>query len=98
NNAYARRNLCREAERRGIAPERIVFALPVPDAGAHLARLSLADLFLDTAPYNAHTTAIDALWAGVPVLTLMGNSFASRVAASVLTAAGMPDLITATAR
>jgi predicted O-linked N-acetylglucosamine transferase (SPINDLY family) len=73
------------------------FAPLVPDPTEHLARLSLADLFLDTAPYNAHTTAIDALWAGLPVLTLIGNSFASRVAASALNAAGLPDLITKTA-
>jgi predicted O-linked N-acetylglucosamine transferase (SPINDLY family) len=96
NNAYAR-NLSREAERRGIAPERIIFAPLVPDPTAHLARLSSADLFLDTTPYNAHTTAIDALWAGLPVLTLIGNSFASRVAASALKSAGLPELIAASA-
>jgi predicted O-linked N-acetylglucosamine transferase (SPINDLY family) len=59
----------------------------------YLARLRLADLFLDTLPYNAHTTAADALWAGVPVVTCRGNSFAGRVGASLLTAAGLPDLI-----
>jgi len=97
NNDYARRNLCREAQTRGIAPERIVFAPLVPDPAEHLARLSSADLFLDTAPYNAHTTTIDALWAGLPVLTLMGNSFASRVAASALKAVGLAELVTMTA-
>jgi predicted O-linked N-acetylglucosamine transferase (SPINDLY family) len=60
----------------------------------HLARLRLADLVLDTLPYGAHTTASDALWAGVPVLTCIGSSFAGRVAASLLTAAGLPELIT----
>jgi len=98
NNAYVRRNLAQEAERRGVLPQRIVFAPIIPDAAEHLARLSLADLFLDTAPYNAHTTAVDALWAGLPVLTLMGNSFASRVAASALRAIGLPELVTQTAQ
>ena len=60
----------------------------------HLARHRLADLFLDTLPYNAHTTASDALWAGLPVLTCMGNTFAGRVAGSLLNAVGLPELIT----
>jgi predicted O-linked N-acetylglucosamine transferase (SPINDLY family) len=60
----------------------------------HLGRMGLADLFLDTLPYNAHTTAIDALWAGLPLLTCKGESFAGRVAASLLTAAGLPEMIT----
>ena len=90
-------NLRREAQARGIDPERIVFA-PYVGAKAHFARLALADLFLDTAPYNAHTTASDALWAGVPVLTVLGNSFVSRVAASLLTSAGLKELIVATPR
>jgi predicted O-linked N-acetylglucosamine transferase (SPINDLY family) len=98
NNDYARRNLCHEAQSRGVAPDRIVFAPLIADPAEHLARLSLADLFLDTAPYNAHTTAIDALWAGLPLLTLLGHSFASRVAASALKAAGLPELITTTPR
>jgi predicted O-linked N-acetylglucosamine transferase (SPINDLY family) len=93
NNEAAMRNLVREAAARGIAPERIVFAPPVPEAEGHLARLSLADLFLDTAPYNAHSTACDALWAGVPVLTLLGKSFAGRVAGSALNAVGLPEFI-----
>jgi predicted O-linked N-acetylglucosamine transferase (SPINDLY family) len=97
NNPAAMRNLIHEAKARGLAPGRIVFAPPVPGHENHLARLSLADLFLDTLPYNAHTTAIDALWAGVPLLTLEGNSFAGRVAASALEAAGLPELIASTA-
>jgi predicted O-linked N-acetylglucosamine transferase (SPINDLY family) len=97
NNASARRNLAREAQARGVAPERLVFAPLVPGAEAHLARLSLTDLFLDTLPYNAHTTCIDALWAGVPIVTMLGASFASRVAASALKAAGLPELIAASA-
>jgi predicted O-linked N-acetylglucosamine transferase (SPINDLY family) len=80
------------AGQRGIAPERIIFAEKAvnPD---HLARYPLADLFLDTAPYGAHTTASDALWMGVPVLTLSGRSFASRVCGSLLRAAGLPELV-----
>jgi protein O-GlcNAc transferase len=93
NNALARRNLAREAENRGVDAARILFAPPVPDEAAHLARLSRADLFLDTLPYNAHTSASDALWAGVPVLTLIGDSFAGRVAASALKAVGLPEMI-----
>ncbi len=96
NNAEARRNLAREAEKHGLPAERIVFAPPIPAADAYLARLSLADLFLDTAPYNAHSTAMDALWAGLPLLTLIGNSFASRVAASALKAVNLPELIAQT--
>lgn len=87
------RNLRAAAAARGIDPQRLVFARPLP-LPQHLARHRAADLFLDTLPYNAHTTASDALWAGLPVLTLMGESFASRVAASLLTAAGLPELIT----
>lgn len=91
--AEARINLQRAAASRGIAPERLVFAPPVP-AAAHLARHVLADLFLDTAPYGAHTSASDALWSGVPLVALAGRSFAARVSSSILTAAGMPELIT----
>lgn len=86
-------NLRREAEKRGIRGERLVFAPRVPLAD-HLARQRLADLFLDTVPCNAHTTASDALRAGLPVLTCIGTNFAGRVAASVLNAAGMPELVT----
>ena len=78
----------------GVAQARIVFA-PMIDAEDHLARIQLADLFLDTAPYNAHTTGSDALWAGVPLITARGTTFPGRVAASLLTAAGLPELITA---
>jgi protein O-GlcNAc transferase len=77
----------------GIAANRIIFAPRIPIA-EHLARHAHADLFLDTLPYNAHTTASDALFMGVPVLTIIGNTFASRVAASLLTRAGLPELIT----
>jgi predicted O-linked N-acetylglucosamine transferase (SPINDLY family) len=86
-------NLRHEARERGVAPQRLVFAehAKLPE---HLARHRLAGLFLDTVPYNAHTTASDALWAGVPVLTCMGNTFAGRVAASLLHAIAMPELIT----
>jgi len=89
----ARRNLKHQAEARGIASDRLLFASYVKDNADHLARLRLADLFLDTIPYNAHATASDALWAGVPVVTLAGNIFPGRVAASLLHAAGLPELI-----
>lgn len=92
-NGAARRNLRREAAERGIAPDRLVFAPRVRSA-EHLARHRLADLFLDTLPCNAHTTASDALWAGLPVLSCMGTTFAGRVAASLLHAIGLPELIT----
>ncbi len=75
--------------------ERILFAPDRPPA-QHLARLSLADLFLDSLPYNAHTTASDALWAGVPLITRLGHAFPGRVAASLLQAAGLPELVTQT--
>jgi predicted O-linked N-acetylglucosamine transferase (SPINDLY family) len=87
-------NIARHARAQGVAPERILFAPHLPPA-QHLARLSLADLFLDGLPYNAHTTASDALWSGVPVLTQAGMAFPGRVAASLLRAAGLADLITA---
>ncbi len=86
-------NLLREASSRGVAAERILFA-PRCVAPDHLARHRLADLFVDTFYVNAHTTASDALWAGLPVLTLRGNQFASRVAASILSAMELPELIT----
>lgn len=88
-------NLKREAQARGIAPSRLVFAMPTPRIEDHLARQRLADLFLDTLPYNAHTTASDALWAGLPVLTCLGTSYAGRVAASLLRAVGLPELVVA---
>ena len=86
-------NLRREAAQRGITGDRLVFAQRKPLAG-HLARLGLADLALDTFPYTSHTTASDALWAGVPLITRIGPTFASRVAASLLTTHGFPELIT----
>jgi predicted O-linked N-acetylglucosamine transferase (SPINDLY family) len=95
-NQAATDNLRREAQARGIAAERLIFARHEPP-DRHLARLRLADLVVDTLPYGAHTTASDALWAGVPVLTCIGSSFAGRVAASLLTAAGLPELITRSA-
>jgi protein O-GlcNAc transferase len=86
-----------EAVRRGIDPARLVFAQRQKPAD-HLARHQLADLFLDTLPYNAHTTASDALWAGLPVLTLKGPTFPGRVAASLLKAIGLPELVTHSAQ
>jgi protein O-GlcNAc transferase len=95
DNAFAASNLKKEAEGRGVSSERLVFAkrMLLPE---HLARHKLADLFLDTLPYNAHTTASDALWVGLPVLTCLGETFAGRVAASLLNAIGLPELITTT--
>ncbi len=87
-------NLSREAEARGIAPSRLIFA-PRTDGQAHLARHRHADLFLDTFHYNAHTTACDALWMGLPVLTRTGTTFAGRVGTSLLNAVGLPELVTA---
>ena len=89
-------NLRKQAAAAGVAPERLMFATRVASMADHLARHRLADLFLDTLPYNAHTTASDALWAGLPVLTQIGESFAGRVAASLLTAIGLPELIVQT--
>jgi predicted O-linked N-acetylglucosamine transferase (SPINDLY family) len=91
-NPKARENLQAEARHRGIGSERLFWATGLPLAD-HLARIQAADLFLDTMPVNAHTTASDALWAGVPVLTTLGDAFASRVAASLLAAAGIPECI-----
>jgi predicted O-linked N-acetylglucosamine transferase (SPINDLY family) len=92
DDASAAANMRKEVAARGIDAERLVFAgrIPLPD---HLARYRLADLFLDTLPCNAHTTASDALWAGLPVLTQIGETFAGRVAASLLNAIGLPELI-----
>lgn len=86
-------NLKNFAMQQGVLPSRLVFAEPLPQDD-HLARLQLADLLLDTQPYNAHTTASDALWAGIPVVTCSGETFASRVAGSLLHAVGLPELIT----
>lgn len=89
----AAQNLRREAEKRGIAPERVIFATSALNHD-HLARHKLADLFLDTLPYGAHTTASDALWTGLPVLTCKGTTFPGRVAVSLLSAIGLPELVT----
>ena len=95
DNALAKANLIKEAQSRGLSEDRLVFAGRL-ELSEHLARHRQADLFIDTIPCNAHTTASDALWVGLPVLTLLGKSFAGRVAASLLTAIGMPELITHT--
>ncbi|MGZ3236829.1 MAG: O-linked N-acetylglucosamine transferase family protein, partial [Burkholderiaceae bacterium] len=94
-NTTAAINLRKEAEKRGIAGDRLIFAkrMQLKD---HLARHKLADLFLDTFYCNAHTTASDALWAGLPVLTCVGQTFAGRVAGSLLNAIGLSELITET--
>ena len=95
DNPAAAGNLVAEAGRRGVDGKRLIFAgrMPLPD---HLARHRAADLFIDTLPYNAHTTASDALWAGLPLLTCAGHAFAGRVAASLLNAVGLPELVTST--
>lgn len=93
DNATAVDNLRREANRSAVDPARLVFA-PRLSLDAHLARHRLADLFLDTLPYNAHTTASDALWAGLPLLTCRGRSFAGRVASSLLAGIGLAELVT----
>jgi len=92
-NRWARQNLIEQAELHGIAAERLIFA-PRVSLASHLARHTHADLFLDTLPYNAHTTCSDALWMGLPVLTCTGDTFASRVAGSLLKAAGLDELVT----
>jgi predicted O-linked N-acetylglucosamine transferase (SPINDLY family) len=94
-NQWVESNLKKEAEVRGINSARLVFGGPMPNE-EYLARYQTCDLFLDTFPYNAGTTASDALWAGLPILTLRGESFASRMAASLLSAIGLPELITST--
>jgi protein O-GlcNAc transferase len=94
SNKTALYNLRSEAAERGVSPQRLIFAPTVEDNADHLARQRLADLFLDTLPYNAHTTASDALWVGLPVLTCLGVTFAGRVAASLLSAIGLPEMIT----
>ena len=93
DNPAVERNLRREAELRGVSPERLVFAPRVTYA-AYLSRYRLTDLFLDTLPFNGGTTVSDALWTGVPVITCSGEAFASRMAGSLLKAAGLPELMT----
>ena len=94
NNPMMASNLRLEAQKLGISPDRLVFAPSVKLMKDHLARLRLADLFLDTFPFTAHTTSVDALWSGLPVLTRMGQSPLSRLAGSILSAIGTPELIT----
>ena len=93
SNSQCSENLRREAVAHGVAGERLVFA-PLTSQDKHMARLRLADLCIDTLPYNAHTTGSDALWAGVPLVTCRGDAFAGRVAASLLAAIGLPELVT----
>jgi predicted O-linked N-acetylglucosamine transferase (SPINDLY family) len=95
-DSAAAANLRREATLRNLDADRLIFARRIPLQADHLARIRAADLFLDTNPYNAHTTACDALWVGVPVVTRIGSSFPGRVAASVLQAVDLPELITST--
>src|SRR5208337_4767460 len=92
-SAEAAENLRREAQAAGIAPDRLIFAPRLPVA-AHVARNAAADLFLDTYPYGAHTTANDALLAGLPLVTCVGDTLVSRIAGSQLAAIGLPELIT----
>jgi predicted O-linked N-acetylglucosamine transferase (SPINDLY family) len=94
-NANVQQNLLAEAAARGIPSSRLIFA-PVVPVHDHLRRLACADVFLDTWPCNAHTTASEALWVGVPVVTLIGQTFAQRVAASLLETVGLPELVAST--
>src|SRR3954462_7661301 len=89
------RSISAKAVARAVDPERLIFAKRMAPTD-HLSRQRCADLFLDTLPYNAHTTASDALWAGLPVVTCRGETFAGRVAASLLQTIGLPELITTT--
>tara|TARA_E500000331_G_scaffold102702_1_gene99533 strand:+ start:8 stop:655 length:648 start_codon:yes stop_codon:yes gene_type:complete len=93
SSEYSEENLINEAEKRNVDPKRLIFATRLP-LKKHLARHALGDLALDTFNYNGHTTTSDALWAGLPVLTKIGESFAARVSASILTSIGLPELIT----
>jgi len=95
NNNNTTKNLKKEAMKFGINEDRLVFATHMP-VEEHLNRIKQADLFIDSLPYNAHTTTSDALRMGLPVLTCIGSSFASRVAASLLNAINLPELITTT--
>ena len=90
SNALCAANLRAASAQAGVDPARLVFA-PLMENAAHVSRLALGDLLLDSLPYNAHTTASDALWAGLPLITCRGQAFAGRVAASVLRAAGLPS-------
>ena len=95
DNPHVQRNLKQHAQQRGINSERLIFAKPLQQE-EHLARYQHADIFLDTFNVNAHTTASDALWAGVPVVTKSGQGFAARVSTSLLHAVGLPELVTHT--
>jgi len=95
-NDIAKSNLRKEASNRNVDPKRIIFASYQKNIGDHLKRYKVADLFLDTIPYNAHTTASDSIWSGVPIITCIGKSFASRVSSSILSSVGLDDLITNT--
>jgi predicted O-linked N-acetylglucosamine transferase (SPINDLY family) len=95
-NGPAADNLVREAVVRGVSAERIIFAPYAASRADHLARMQLADVALDPSPYNSHSSGIDTLWAGVPMVTLLGETFAGRVGASLVTAAGMPECVTRT--
>jgi protein O-GlcNAc transferase len=94
-DATAQHNLRREALREGVASERLIFA-PTAAPDDHIARLRATDLVLDVLPYGSHTTGSDALWAGIPMLTCRGHTFAGRVGASLLDAVAMPDWVTET--
>lgn len=94
DNKFAKESLRDAAVRRNVDPQRIIFADRVTRREDHLARIQVADLFLDTSPYNAHSTASDALWAGLPLVTCLGQCFAGRVGASLLNAVGLPELVT----
>jgi len=93
SNKYSAENLIKEAKKRNVDPNRLIFANNLP-LKKHLARHALGDLGLDTFNYNGHTTTSDALWAGLPVITKIGESFAARVSASLLNSIGLPELIT----
>ncbi|NJL58367.1 MAG: hypothetical protein HC887_00665 [Desulfobacteraceae bacterium] len=93
-NGLAEKNLKAEAAARGVNPDRLIFAPKWESKEEHLARLRLADLVLDTRIFNGHSTSADALWVGVPVITILGKHFASRVCSSLLNAVGLPELIT----
>tara|TARA_B100001989_G_C24313457_1_gene351624 strand:- start:69 stop:608 length:540 start_codon:yes stop_codon:yes gene_type:complete len=95
SNKFSHQNIKNEAKKRKVDPSRIVFAEKTI-MNEHLARQKLADLFVDTFAFNAHTTATESLWAGLPIVTKSGQGFAARVAGSLLTAVGLPELITET--
>jgi protein O-GlcNAc transferase len=92
-NSAAKSNLRREAERRGVAADRIIFASYAPSYVEYLARFSAADLFIDAFPYNAHTTACEALWAGLPLVTCAGDTAISRLTSGILSSAGLAELV-----